>query len=87
MDTEIRGHYIKLFDGLKERVVAYARQHGRDSNLQSPPRASESSKQTKGFNEKGQKRLKPTSSSTSSPGKQQGDKGFKADKGIGDAPR
>ena len=86
LDSEIRDDNVKFFDCFKERIVFNAREHKRDSNFQSPPRASGSSKQTKGLNKKGQERLKPAPSSTSSLGKKQGDKRFKANKGKGDAP-
>jgi hypothetical protein len=59
LDTEIREDYVKFFDWLKERVVFNARKHKRDLNFQFSPRSSGSSKHTKGFNKKGQKRLKP----------------------------
>jgi len=81
LDTEIRKDYVKFFDWLKKLVVSNASEHKRDLNFQSPPRSSGSSKQTKGFNKKGQKRLKPAPSSNSSLGKKQEDKSFKADKG------
>jgi len=63
------------------------RRHNWVSNFQSSPRASGLFKQTNGFNKKGQKWLKPSSSSTSSLGKKQGNKKFKPNKGKGDAPR
>jgi len=49
LDTEIREDYVKFFDWLKERVVSNARELKRDLNIQSPPRSSGPSKQTKGF--------------------------------------
>jgi len=44
LDTDIRDDYVKFFDWLKERVVSNAREYKRDSNFQSPPRSSGSSK-------------------------------------------
>ena len=58
LDTEIREDYVKFFDWLNEHVVSNASEHKRDLNFQSPPRPSGSSKQTKGFNEKGKKQGK-----------------------------
>jgi len=57
LDTEIRDDNVQSFDWLKECVVFNTRKHKRDSNFQSTP-ASQSSKQTKGFNKKGHKGLK-----------------------------
>jgi hypothetical protein len=82
LDRKIRDNYAKFFDWLKERNVFNARKHKRDSSFQSHTRASVSSKQTKGFNNKGQKCLNPQPS-TSSFEKKKGDKTFKADKGDG----
>jgi hypothetical protein len=58
----------------------------RETQISTLPRAGKSSKQKKGFNKKGQKGSNPLPS-TSSLGKKEGDKKFKADKRNGDAPR
>jgi len=80
-DTEIRQDYVEFFDWLKECVVSNSRERKRDLNLQSLPLSSKSSKQTKGLNKKGQKRIKPVPSSTSFLAEKERDKRFKADKG------